>query len=62
VASWFGFATLASAALGTLAGFFEAIGVAFDGEDFGVVNETVNEGDDAGRIRKDLSPIGEGAI
>ena len=51
-----------SALLGSLLGFLEAVGVAVDGEDFGVVDEAVDQGDDAGGVGKDFTPLGERSI
>ena len=36
-------------------GFLEAIGFAFDGDDFGVVQETVDQRDDAGGVGEHLA-------
>jgi hypothetical protein len=53
---------LAGALVGSFAGFFEAIGFAVDGNDLGVVDEAVDEGDDAGGVGEDLAPFGEGTV
>jgi hypothetical protein len=50
---------LACALLGSFAGLLEAIGLALDGEDLGVVDQAIDQGDDAGGVWKDLAPFGE---
>ena len=50
------------ALLGALGGLFEAIGLAVDGDDLGIVDEAVDHGDDAGGVGEDLVPVGEVAI
>lgn len=47
---------------GALFGFLEAVGLALDGDDFGLVQEAIDEGDDAGGVGEDLVPLGEGAV
>ncbi len=42
-----------------LFGFLEAVGLALDGDDFGVVDEAIDQGDDAGGVGEDLVPFGE---
>ena len=42
--------------------FLEAIGIAFDGDDLGVVQETVDQRDDTGGVRKDFVPFSERTI
>ena len=42
--------------------FLEAGGLALDGQDLGVVDEAVHEGDDAGGVGEDLAPFGERPI
>jgi hypothetical protein len=39
--------------------FLEAVGFAFDGEDLGIVDEAVDQGDDAGGVGEDLVPFCE---
>ena len=39
---------------------FEAVGVAFEGEDVGVVNEPVDHGGGGDVVAEDLAPAGEG--
>ena len=46
----------------SLVGLFETVGLALDGEDFGMMNEPVDEGDDASGVREDLAPFGERPI
>jgi hypothetical protein len=60
--SWLGSAALACALIGSLAGFLEAVGFAVDGEDLGVVEEAVDEGDDTGGVWEDLAPFREGSV
>jgi hypothetical protein len=43
-------------------GFLEAVGFPIDGEDLGVVDEPVDQGDDAGGVWEDLAPFGEWSI
>jgi hypothetical protein len=50
------------ALLGTLAGLFVAIGFALEGDDLGVMDKTVDEGDDTGGVGKDLGPLRERAV
>src|SRR5208283_4244014 len=57
--SWLGSAPLPRTLLGAVMSFLEAVGVAFDGDDFGVVNEAVNQRDDAGGVGEHLAPFGE---
>ena len=57
-----GFAALACALLGSFLGLLEAIGFALDGEDLGVVDQAIDQGDDAGGVWKDLAPFGEGPV
>ncbi len=47
---------------GALVGFLEAGGIPFDGDDLAVVDETVDQADDAGGVREDLRPLREGFI
>ena len=47
---------------GALHGLFDAIGSAVDGDDFGIVHKPVDHGDDAGGIREDVAPFGEGPV
>ena len=48
--------------LAALLGLLEAVGLALDLNDLGVVYEAVDEGDDAGGIGEDLAPFGEWAV
>ncbi len=58
-----GFASCgAGALLGAFLGLLEAVGFALDGDDLGVVDEAVDQGDDAGGVGEDLVPFGEGAV
>ena len=41
---------------------FEAVGVAFDGDDFGVVDESVDHGGGDGVVAEDFSPSAEGLV
>ena len=43
-------------------GLLEAVGFALDGDDLGVVDEAVDQGDDAGGVGEDLAPLGKGAV
>ena len=47
---------------GSFAGFLEAVGLAFDGQDLGIVDEAIDQGDDAGGVGEDLTPLGEWAV
>jgi hypothetical protein len=40
----------------------EAVGFPVDGEDFGVMDEAVDQGDDAGGVWEHVALFGEGAI
>jgi len=42
--------------------FSSAIAIAFDRRDFGMMNEPVDEGDDAGGAWENTGPIGEGKM
>ena len=53
---------MARTLVGSFLGLLEAIGFALDGEDLGVVDQAVDQGDDAGGIWKDLAPFGEGPV
>src|SRR3954453_4788350 len=57
-----GFAALSGALVGAFAGFLEPVGFAFDGDDLGVVDEPVDQRDDAGGIGENLAPLGKGAV
>jgi hypothetical protein len=48
--------------VGSFLGLLEAIGFALDGEDLGVVDQAIDQGDDAGGVWKDLAPFGEGPV
>ena len=41
---------------------FEPIGFGVDGDDLGMMDEAINERGDAGGVREDVPPIGEGTI
>ena len=41
---------------------FEAVGVAFEGEDVGVVDESVDHGGGDDVVAEDLAPAGEGLV
>jgi hypothetical protein len=53
---------LARTLVGSFLGLLEAIGFAFDGEDLGVVDQAIDQGDNAGGIWKDLAPFGKGPV
>jgi hypothetical protein len=53
---------LARTLAGSFLGLLEAIGFAIDGEDLGVVDQAIDQGDDAGGVWKDLAPFGEGPV
>ena len=38
------------------------VGVAFDADDLGMMDESVDESDDARCVRKDGAPLGEGLV
>lgn len=40
----------------------EAVGLAFDGDEFGIVGQSIDKRDDTGGIGEHLVPLGEGAI
>ena len=45
------------ALFGSFLGFLETVGIPFEREDLGVVDEAVDQGDDAGGVREDLVPF-----
>ena len=45
---------MAGALIGSFLRFLEAIGLAFDGDDFGVMDETIDEGSADSRNRQQL--------
>jgi hypothetical protein len=53
---------LALALRGALAGFLEAIGFALDGDNLGVVDQPIDQGDDTGGVGKDLVPLAERSV
>ena len=53
---------MARTLVGSFLGLLEAIGFGLDGEDLGVVDQAIDQGDDAGGIWKDLAPFGEGPV
>ena len=57
-----GLGALAFALLGALAGFLEAIGFALDGDDLGVVDQPIDQGDDTGGVGEDLVPLAERSV
>ena len=61
-ASGFSGGALLVAFFGAFSGLFEAERFALDVDDFGMVDEPVDEGDDAGRIGEDFVPFGEGSV
>ena len=52
-------AALGAAYLLAFLGLLAAIGIAVDGDDLGVVDEAVDQGDDAGGVGEGLAPLGE---
>src|SRR3954468_15845743 len=65
-AGWGGLGLAGAAAAGAefaaLLGFFEPVGIGLNGDDLGIMDEAVDQRDDAGGGGKDLVPLGEGAI
>ena len=55
----FGRAAPALVAIRTLFGFFEAVGLALDGNDFEAVNEPIDERNDAAGVWEDFLPLRE---
>ena len=55
-------AALGAALLLAFLGFLAAPGLAVDGDDLGVVDEAVDQGDDAGGVGEGLAPLGEGPV
>jgi hypothetical protein len=57
---------LAAAVLGSggaeLLGLLEAVAVGLDVDDLGAVDESVDEGDDAGSVREDFAPLRESLV
>ena len=53
---------MAGTLVGSFLGLLEAIGFSLDGEDLGVVDQAVDQGDNACGIWKDLAPFGEGPV
>ena len=60
--SWTSPLLLRGALLGALLRLTGAIRFAVDGEDLGVVDDAVDQGDHAGGIGEDLGPFGERAV
>src|SRR5687767_172446 len=58
---WFSGAALGASSV-QLLGFFQPVAVSLDVDDLGAMDEAVDEGDDAGRMGKDLAPFGEGLV
>src|SRR5487761_2052070 len=50
---------LLGALFGSFVGFLDAVGFAVDGDDFRVVHEAIDHGDDASGIWEDVAPFGE---
>src|SRR3954467_551394 len=57
-----GSAALSGALVGTFAGFLEPVGLALNGDDLGVVDEPIDQRDNAGGIGENLAPLGKGAV
>ncbi len=57
VVSWSASAALAGPLFVALAGFLDAVGFAFDGDDLGIVGQAVDQRDDAGGVGEHLFPF-----
>ena len=55
-------AALGAACLLAFLGLLAAPGIAVDGDDLGVVDEAVDQGDDAGGVGEGLAPLGERSV
>ena len=55
-------AALGAALLLAFLGLLAAPGLAVDGDDLGVVDEAVDQGDDAGGVGEGLAPLREGPV
>ena len=55
-------ATLLGAGGAELLGFLEAVALGVDVDDLGPMNEPIDERDDAGGVREDFAPRGEGLV
>ena len=53
---------LRAPSLATFLGLLEAVGLALDLNDLGVVYEPIDQGDDTGGVGEDLAPFGEGSV
>ena len=53
---------MTSSLLGAFGCLFEAVGLAIDCDDLGMMDEAIDEGGDAGCRGEDLAPFGEWAI
>src|SRR5215471_19483858 len=53
---------LACPMLGAFASLFNTIGIALDGDNLGVVEQTIDKGDNAGSVGEDFTPLAESAI
>jgi hypothetical protein len=49
------------ALLGAVVSFLEAIGLALDRDDFRIVDQPINQRDDAGGVGEDLAPSKRGS-
>src|SRR5262249_44738849 len=59
VGSWLASAALECPRFGAFFGLFETVGLTLDGEDLGVMDEAIDQGDDAGGVGEDLAPFRE---
>src|SRR3954468_22922875 len=55
-------ATPARTLLSAFAGFLEPVGLALDGDDLRIVDEAIDQRDDAGGAGEHLVPLGERAV
>ena len=55
-------AALGAAYLLAFRGLLAAPGIAVDGDDLGVVDEAIDQGDDAGGVGEGLAPLGERSV
>ena len=60
--SSFGAVSLPCPLFGAFARFLQTIGLAFDGDDLGVVDQAIDERDHASSVGKDLAPLGERSV
>ena len=61
-ASWLSLRLAFALGGGTFLGFLAAVGFAFDGDDLGVMNETVDHGDGAAGVGKHFRPFREAFV